>query len=370
MYKFKSENDKKEFEKIIAEVESSDVNLSLDGMIEFLQKKNTPESLALMNLISDYDRSDAGVEPIDDVELDATFNANELEAAVDYLATAHIQRGDSKSLLEDYNGSIADYTKAIEIDPNNGVAYSNRGVSKLRLEDYNGAIEDFTKAIKIDPTNDRAFGNRGNASLRLEDYNGAIEDFTKAIELNPSDADTCRNRGTAKYILEDYNGAIADHTKAIELDPNDAVVYLFRGLSKANLENHDEAILDYTKAIEIDPNSAIAYYGRGNSKYFLEDLTGGCKDAQKAEELGYGDNASKLINEVCGKEEWINIIEKRVERIKESIIDDLAEDDSQRIVNKIESEKLNKTLGVLNEKHQLIVTAIFLILCLLFLIFG
>ena len=61
MYKFSSEEEKKEFEKIVAEVESSGVNLSFDEMIEFLRKKNTPESLGLMNLLIERNRFDDAV---------------------------------------------------------------------------------------------------------------------------------------------------------------------------------------------------------------------------------------------------------------------------------------------------------------------
>ena len=44
-----------------------------------------------------------------------------------------------------------DAWKVIELDPENANAYINRGFSKHNLEDYKGAIEDYTKAIELDP---------------------------------------------------------------------------------------------------------------------------------------------------------------------------------------------------------------------------
>ena len=51
----------------------------------------------------------------------------------------------AKDELKDYKGAIADYTKAIEIDPNYADAYNNRGIAKDELKDYKGAIADYTK---------------------------------------------------------------------------------------------------------------------------------------------------------------------------------------------------------------------------------
>jgi len=45
--------------------------------------------------------------------------------------------------------AIADYTKAIELDPEYVWAYNNRGFAKKNLGQYQEAIADFTKAIKI-----------------------------------------------------------------------------------------------------------------------------------------------------------------------------------------------------------------------------
>ena len=79
----------------------------------------------------------------------------------DYDDNAYLKRGMSKDDLKDYKGAIEDYTKAIEINPNNADAYFNRGVSKSNSEDDKGAIEDYTKVIEINPNDTDAYYNRG-----------------------------------------------------------------------------------------------------------------------------------------------------------------------------------------------------------------
>ena len=132
-------------------------------------------------------------------------------------ADTYLNNGNSKYNLKDYYGAISDYTKAIEIDPNNANAYFNRGNSKYDLKDYYGAISDYTKAIEIDPNNDSAYYNRGLSKYDLKDYYGAISDYTKAIEIDPNYAKAYNNRGISKAFINDLNGACEDARKAKSL---------------------------------------------------------------------------------------------------------------------------------------------------------
>ena len=100
-------------------------------------------------------------------------------------AMAYNGRGSAKDDLKDYAGAIADYDKAIELDPKDASTYNNRAISKKNLKDYAGAIADYNKAIELDPQYAYAYNNRGIAKYDLKDYAGAIADYDKAIELNP-----------------------------------------------------------------------------------------------------------------------------------------------------------------------------------------
>ena len=69
------------------------------------------------------------------------------------------------------------------------MAYRNRAIRYANdLKDYEKAEADYTKAIDLDPENDENYYYRGYFySWTLEDYEKAIADFTKAIELDPED---------------------------------------------------------------------------------------------------------------------------------------------------------------------------------------
>ena len=51
----------------------------------------------------------------------------------------------------DYTGAIADYDKAIKLNPDYALAYTNRGLAKAQLKQYSEAIADLDKAIELDP---------------------------------------------------------------------------------------------------------------------------------------------------------------------------------------------------------------------------
>ena len=63
--------------------------------------------------------------------------------------SSYNNRGVSKGDLNDQYGAIADYTKAIELDPNYVLAYVNIGISKEELGDLNGACAAWKKAAEL-----------------------------------------------------------------------------------------------------------------------------------------------------------------------------------------------------------------------------
>ena len=120
--------------------------------------------------------------------------------------------------LGQYQTAINDYTKVIQLDPNNVTSYSNRGHAYTSLGQDQNAINDLTKAIQLDPTYASAYGNRGNVYHNLlGQYQLAIDDFTKAIQFEPS-ALRYANRGISYRALGQPALADADKTMACSLD--------------------------------------------------------------------------------------------------------------------------------------------------------
>ena len=90
-----------------------------------------------------------------------------------------------------------------------GVIY-NRGTRNAQNGNLFLAIEDFTKAIEIKPNDIMAYNNRGSAYAQQGDYIQAISDFTKVIGINSNDPVAYHNRAVAYYCLKEYDRAWGD----------------------------------------------------------------------------------------------------------------------------------------------------------------
>ncbi|MDE0396639.1 MAG: tetratricopeptide repeat protein [Candidatus Poribacteria bacterium] len=185
-------------------------------------------------------------------------------------------RANIKQKLGDYTGAIEDYNQIIKklkdgsftyqtytehglttttITPDDSYVYyvyNSRGWAKREQGDHTGAMEDFTRAIELKPDNTYAYNNRGWTKREQGDYTGAMEDFTRAIKLKPDDAYGYNNRAGVKHELGDYKGAIEDYTQAIKLNPDDPNAYQLRGHSKQALGQQEAAEIDFQKAKELE----------------------------------------------------------------------------------------------------------------------
>jgi len=133
-------------------------------------------------------------------------------------------RAQDKFELADYEESILDYNKALELSPTEiCLVYSMRGNAKRNLGDFDGAISDQNKALDFDPLYADGYFNRGSAKYKMGDFAGAIEDYTQVIKINPKDSDAFFNRANIKKEIGDMRGACEDWKKGAELGDEDAV---------------------------------------------------------------------------------------------------------------------------------------------------
>jgi tetratricopeptide (TPR) repeat protein len=229
------------------------------------------------------------------VGADGDFRAEKKEAVAQFsravalnprYALAYFMRAVTKTKLDDSQGALADYNKAISLNPKLALAYNNRGLLKdNKPNDSQGALADYNKAISLNPKLAAAYDNRGNLKDDLNDPRGALADFNKAISLNPKLANAYVNRGYLKgEKLNDPKGALADYNQAISINPKFVLAYNNRAsLKEEKLNDPQGALTDYDRAISLNPKFAAAYHNRGLlKKNKLNDPQGALTDYDRA----------------------------------------------------------------------------------------
>ena len=137
--------------------------------------------------------------------------------------------------------------------PNDAAAYTIRGIAWAEKGEYDKAIADFNKAIRLDPTYARPYYTRGVTWFHKKQFDKAITDLSEAIRLDPKFVAAYIYRGNIWGFKQDHDKVIADYSDAIRLDPKSVTAYFNRGIAWEHKKNYDKAIADYKEARRLDP---------------------------------------------------------------------------------------------------------------------
>jgi tetratricopeptide (TPR) repeat protein len=196
-----------------------------------------------------------------------------------------IARGIARAEEGDPAGAIPDYDQAIQLDPEDAIAYNSRGLAYYDLQDYQHAIADYDQAIQLNPEDATAFYNRALAYYNLQDYQRAIADYDQAIQINPEDATAYNNRGLAYYNLQDYQRAIADYDQAIQINPEYAKAFHNRGLARRLQGDYSAAVGDHEQARRLEPENPVGLVGLAGAYIDAGQIDQGRQLAREARDL-------------------------------------------------------------------------------------
>jgi tetratricopeptide (TPR) repeat protein len=166
-----------------------------------------------------------------------------------------VNRGKEFADQGKFDQAMADFDRALEVRPNYAYAYAHRGLLFGRMSRMNDAIKDFDRAIEADPTKPEAYYDRGETYSRMKEYAKAIPDYDKYISLIGDNlvylADGYLNRGIAHHYTGNAQRALADLSKVIELRPTFANGYKARAMLYREMKKNDLAEADEKKAAEL-----------------------------------------------------------------------------------------------------------------------
>jgi len=154
---------------------------------------------------------------------------------------------------------------------------------------WRNSITLFSRPLKVTENNYIAHNHLANALVKARKLDKAFYHYNKAIQINPIYAHAYYNRGIANYLYGRKQLALADFQETIRLMPKipkSASAYHNIGIIYAELGQYQTAIDYYNEAIGLKPDYADAYYNRALVYFEIGDKNAGCRDVQKACELG------------------------------------------------------------------------------------
>jgi tetratricopeptide (TPR) repeat protein len=170
-----------------------------------------------------------------------------------------------KSQKGDYQNAIADYNRALALNPQFDEIYFRRGIARSLTKDWQGAEADYTRAIEVKPQHAEAYLHRGSTRNLLANWQGAKSDFDLVVTLEPNLSSAYVGRGVALCELKNCQSGLKDYDRAIALNPNDADTYTRIAFAYHQLGNNRSAIASYVTAAEL-------YQKQGKDSQYLETV--------------------------------------------------------------------------------------------------
>ena len=102
-------------------------------------------------------------------------------------AEARLLMGTTKYMVNDYSGAMADFKKAVEMNPSLPEVHSWYGLTLLQTGDQAGAKREFQVELQGDPQSFDANLRMGILLRQDEDNDAALAYFRHALEVRPGD---------------------------------------------------------------------------------------------------------------------------------------------------------------------------------------
>jgi tetratricopeptide (TPR) repeat protein len=167
-----------------------------------------------------------------------------------------LTRGRIENALKDYNSALADLNKAIAMKPKEQLSayYAARATTWVYVDEFTNSATDLKTALQLDPNNFIAFLVRGVSHAKLGENDDALADFRRAAELAPEKRETWGILGLFQYRIGDWKSALVNCRKALAMaEPADkgdydACVWLIRAQSGEE-QTAGAELADYLKTL-------------------------------------------------------------------------------------------------------------------------
>jgi Flp pilus assembly protein TadD/2-polyprenyl-3-methyl-5-hydroxy-6-metoxy-1,4-benzoquinol methylase len=182
-------------------------------------------------------------------------------------ASYHFHHALALQTLQDMDGAVAGYKKAMALEPDNPDIYNNMGnalAAQHKLEDAKAA---FLRLLALQPAHAIGYSNLGNVQRDLGLRDEAEASFRKATALQPGLTAALVNLGNLLQDRDEPEQAESCYRRALASSPREAAAHTGLGVALWQMGRHGEAQASYRAALSLDPGNAEALVNLGGARW-------------------------------------------------------------------------------------------------------
>jgi len=174
----------------------------------------------------------------------------------------------------DTDNAIQEYSRALELNPNNAEAHLRLGFLMYNARKmYKEGMEHYNQALKANPSDPRIHHDLGMALLHQRQFDQAIKHLSEALRGMPNGLDKQYNPVGMHFSL--------------------ALAFSYAGRS-------DEAITHFSEVLRLNPKNAPAHYRLAMAMADQQDLAGSLKHYAAAVQLKPEIDTSPRLHDLLG----------------------------------------------------------------------
>jgi Tfp pilus assembly protein PilF len=215
-------------------------------------------------------------------------------------AAIHYDLGVQAMQTRDARTALAEYQKAVELDPDLDLAHHALGlVYHLSFGRLDEAIAHYRKAIEINPKFSEAYTNLANVYLAQGRWGEATELYEKALSdiLYKTPYIAENNLGWCKYKKGEVSAGVDHIRSALVVNPRFCLGYRNLGLIYAETGQPEKSVESFGRYAKYCPDSADAHHRLGTALLKISDEAGARRELKTCVEKG----GEELVAEECQK---------------------------------------------------------------------
>ena len=192
------------------------------------------------------------------------------EPAVAQSAKQYLKAGEDFAKANNYTDAIDQFTRAIDLDPDNDKAYLQRGIAYTRLGEHKLAAEDYDRALVFDGNNAELYYFSGNEWHQYGDNPLALKKLTAALTLKRNFLEAYQVRLKVHMALGQYREALEDAQRCLKMKDDDRAYYNLAQVFE-ELQMYSDAKEAYQQSLKKNDRILEPHFSYAKLLFQMED---------------------------------------------------------------------------------------------------